>query len=239
MVNDTNSIIDPQLKTRIDAYNRVVSAWNWIRRLAEKDKYYDEYILAIFTTKEVGVMPIAEILMCLVNTKEEDYQRLGLPKPSPDIIVKVTNKLLHTYEIKKFSGIPYLRSPDPKLDPPFTDAVCYTAGALSSILKLKELSLNNGLRKKCKNLLITCLDWLLQAGINAEKWKDVECMKTVRGAGWSWSSPIEIAKDEKFKNAFGKYLPPQTYFTSQVLTTLQEIFFDHYNQVEEKNKLFL
>jgi hypothetical protein len=238
MQDDSSLNTDTNIVVGQDAYNKVVSSWNWIRRLAEEDKFNDDYILAISDTKTIGIMPVAEVLMCLVNTTEEDYKRLALPQPSSELIAKVTNKLLKTYETHKFSGVPYVRSVDPKLAPPFTDAVCYMAAALSSILKIKELDLKSDLKENCKDLLITCLDWLLQAAITADdKWENMECMKGVKGTGWSWSSPMEIAKDDELKIAFEKYLPPQTYFTSQVIITLQEIFYDHYDLVEGKGKV--
>lgn len=237
MVNESNFLKDSHMAIRIDAYDKVISAWKWIHKLAEEDKYYDEYTLAVSGTKDMGVMPIAEMLMCLVNTVEEDYQRLGLPQPNHDLIEKLTKKLLETYEKHNFSGIPYLYSHDSNLNPPFTDAVCYTAGALSSLLKIKELDLTPELKEKCKDLLHTCLEWLLQAAIQADNWSDIKCMEKVKGAGWSWSSPIEIRKDNKLNDVFGEKLPPQTYFTSQVFITLQEILYDHYDLVKEHGKV--
>jgi hypothetical protein len=139
-----------QLKEK--AYKEVQSASNWILELAKKQHYYDEYTKGYGVSENKYVMPIAEILMCLTNCLEKKYKDLGLPLADKDLLTMIVTDLIEAKNKHGFSGRPYLVPSNDliKKDPPFTDAVTYTAGALVSVLRTNILDEN--MVKKCVNL---------------------------------------------------------------------------------------
>jgi hypothetical protein len=121
--------------------------------------------------------------------------------------------LLDVHRRLGFSGLPYIRHPDQDAQLPFTDAVCYTAGALIRLLSSPDAHVEQ--RDECTRVLKEAIAWLLNAGQRARGRHGEELV------GWSWTSP-EAARSTEFE---GK-TPAQTYFTTQVLTTLCEALFD-------------
>jgi hypothetical protein len=210
-----------------EAYDCVSKAANWIIKMAKQEKYTDEYIDVITQNKnpDKGVMPVAEIIMCLTNLMEKDYKTLGIPQPDSELLNKQIRNLLQRYENDGFSGFPYFRVINPNPDPPFTDAVCFTAAAINQALGNDKF--DNSLSDKCETLLLECLEWLFDAAIYTSDKKE-------NNIAWGWSSTKAIDKDPNLKKYFSGYLPPQTYFTANVVTTLLEILFDNHKLLEKK-----
>lgn len=214
---------------RIKAYKEVQKASSWILELAKKQHYYDEYTKRLDASAQKFVMPIAEMLMCLTNCLEEKYQYLGLPLADKALLTKITTDLIEAIDAHGFSGRPYLVPTDIsiKKDPSFTDAVTFTVGALVNVMKANILDEN--MVSKCEDLLIDCIDWLLEAKIAFPKGSPFN------GCGWSWTSPAEMAGNPELTK-FKHYLPPQTYFTSNVMISLCEALFDRFKLLEDKQK---
>lgn len=217
MQNSKLSRLDLERK----AFEKVRTAWMWIEKRAKKSEYQDSYTSGL--TPTYGVMPIAEVLMCLTNTLETKYVRQGLPTADKETLNLVIRNLLDVFEQHGFSGLPYVYHPDPNAKvPEFTDAVCYVAGALVRLLPIKDLQITG--REKCTELLKTCADWLLDARI------EVPIAGSKIGHAWSWTKPTRGEN-----KPFGEQTPPQTYFTTQVMITLCELLFDYYDCVANKS----
>ena len=217
-------------KLKKEAYVAVTRAYKWIHSLARAEEFSDEYTRRIGTRGEDGAMPVAELLMCLMTTTESKYVDLNLPQPETPVVNRTTEILLDRVDKYGFSGVPYVVRPDDAdipVDPPFTDAVCYVAGALTPVLK--STMLDERLATRCKDVLLDCVRWLLAASVSPPEGKD---HSGLQGRGWSWSSPAEIAREPALAVAFSNQLPPQTYFTSQVLTTLHEVLFEQFDLLE-------
>jgi len=203
------------------AFRKIELAADWMLGLARSGHYWDDYTKSLGGTEERDLMPVAEVVMCLTNLRE--YAERGVPQPPDDLIANVVGDLLVLCGEKGFSGVPYLISLE-KPDPPFTDAVSFAAGALTGVL---SRSLVRGdLKNRCLEQLMDCVNWLLRAEVSIPE--DLG----LKGAGWSWSSPAEIENNKTHRRKFGRKLPPQTYFTSTVFTTLCEVLFDLHPEVE-------
>jgi len=211
-----------RLEIQRKAYKRVVDSWRWVEELASADSFTDDYLCSLSADGENGPMPCAEVLMCLLNTTETSYKQLDLPQPSVELIETVFDRLSQRVETLGFSGAPYVSLPVGSPPPPeFTDSVCYLAGAATRLLAT-GLLVDSKRRKRAENLGLRCLDWLLNARISSE-------LDGKQWHAWSWSSPSGDLPER-----FRKQLPPQTYFTSQVMITLLELLFDNYSLVSDR-----
>lgn len=205
-----------------EAFSKIELSAEWIIELAGTGQFSDKYTRSLCDDKYNGVMPIAETLMCLTNLSE--YKQLGVPQPPDSLFAEMTKLLISTIKEKGFSGAPYLYGTEEQ-EPPFTDAVCFTAGALTGVLSRPFL--NPELRQSAIDALLSCTRWLLGARITPPHELGLS------GAGWSWSSPSVIDADDVLKSRFKDLLPPQTYFTSSAIITLCEILFDLPEEVKK------
>jgi hypothetical protein len=230
-IETTETSSDVVLNVRREAYKKVVSAWDWLREKAEKQDYLDEYTQSLCIGGKHGVMPIAEMVMCLLNPTEPSYRQLGLATPEGSLINKMTEQLLRVHGDRGVDGAPYLRTPSGERRIEFTDAACYLSGALVKLIDYDEL--DDGLKENCQRVFLETIDWLNQARIRvpAPGTKNDGGKESTEVFGWSWSSP-----EEAKRHSLEGWLPPQTYFTSQVMTTLSEAVFD-VQELLDKEKL--
>ena len=203
------------------AYSKVAQGSGWILSLAEEGRPYDNYTTQFGDANSFGVMPSAEMVMCLCNLRE--YLTLRLPQPTTDLINRSVTRLLEIHGQRGFSGRPYLINPGTE-DPPFTDAVCFLAGAVTAALT--QSGLDADLKGSASTVLIECTKWLLEGSITPPQ------NLPLKGAGWSWSSPVALESSPTLTKAFGRVFPPQTYFTASAFTTLSEALFDQYSLID-------
>ena len=193
-----------------------------MKELATSGTFLDDYTEGLpGGSAEVGTMPVAEVLMCLVNTLEPKYQQLGLPQVSPEVLEGLVAQLLSAFERHRFAGVPYLWCPGTNTQPAFTDAVCYLTGVLVRVLGADILS--DQRRKQCEELLGKCVDWLIEARIQVSP-PDGSKRSAV---AWAWTSPKDLARlPEKWRLHFADKIFPQTYFSTQVMVSLCEALFE-------------
>jgi hypothetical protein len=207
----------------IVAYREVSSALHWLFDIAGSKIYVDPYVSSLSPdTDDHGVMPIAELLMSLLNPMDRDYAQRKLPQPTPALIRETISNLLARFDQKALAGNPYLVTRHGDAVPSFLDAANYLVGALNSVLGNREVL--NLLEKETRERIEECLVFSVKFIIDAQI---VNPNGFSRGGGWSWCSPNEISADANLQEIFPGSFPAQTYFTSQAMISLMEVLFDN------------